>query len=164
MTTYAAFIALSPLAKGQDVFNAGVVEGLRRAKDSLPAVGLYTRDDVQSWRNDVAEAAAVIVGRFVPDNESTHLVNAIMNLRSMPYGKSTFEPRYDTKRMLPVCNMEPSSFGVPVLVWLEEVKDGVPAFYGMRSNDPSNQIPQFYYAGAPLKGVTHWQYREADKA
>lgn len=158
MTTYNSFHALNPMASGQETFDAGIKEGIRRITDGHRAPVTYTREEVGVWRNDAFQTAIDLIKRF-DKQPSRYLLDSIESL------KDKHEPRYAVTHQLPVCDLKPDAFGCAVAVWLTDVPDAVDAFYGTRCNGPADPFPHFYYAGRILEGVTHWRYRiELEKA
>ena len=116
---------------------------------------MYSRDEVTRWRNDAFDAAAEVAKR---GNVPQWVTDAIEGIKSRP-----FEPRYSVKQQLPVCDLTANSFGIAVDIWLSDVDKEVPAFYGVRANDPKDPYPHFYYAGVVMQGVTHWRYRQTEE-
>lgn len=160
MTTYGSLIGMNPALTGQQIFDAGVAEGLRRVRDGDYPKSNFSREEVEVHEKALVDAAIMILRETMQDHEFARhpaftLSMAIPRIEGLTHGLAPrFQLRYSNRRMLPVCSAVESA---PVWVWVITYDKPIEAFYGPIEGG----MTAFYrQGGTAIAGVQYWSYRE----
>ena len=167
MTTYGQIVTLNPMLTGQEIFDKGVQEGIRRVNEDTYHPWHYTPEEVEAQRQAIFESILDHMYSALDDSSDLHpdvgetLRNLILTCGEMRKAVSGAVPpkRHSVQHCLPTYDRTPASKGVAVRVWIGDTSSTIEAFYGMRLQDRHGS-PSFYYAGGVVDGVTYWTHRK----
>lgn len=166
MKTYASLTSKNPGMTRQEIFDAGVTEGIRRMSETDNSKTHFSLEQIEAHDEELLDKVNQILretmaGAGFADQPFYNLTVAIKRINDMRHGLAPkLRLRYSVEHMLPVCNLLPGSSGVPVTVWSSTVTSPVDAFYGMRLSTDRGQPACFYYAGGLIPDILYWRYRD----